>query len=352
MSVGKRIHRAMSLLLACWMAPLAVAAQEATIAQPATVAQQISQRLSFVRSFSSADDVREPLHPVLDRTIDIIAGPKDFVPRIDALRSPAGLTTDSNDRVFIADSGAKAVHTFDFVHSKYSLLEKGGDRLRIPIALAVDGQDNLYVVDDSSRTILVYDSAGKFRRSLGRLSGGESYFESPAAIAIDVTTGRVYVCDSHRHMVIIMDDHGRVMSTVGKRGGGDRTGEFRLPSQVVVNGGEVFVLDAGNTRIQILDTAGHFLRTINLAYADHRTGLAVDKQGNAYVSDPVLNQIQVFSREGRRLATFDPSAAGAANFSHPSAMWITAGDCLYVVDSQSNRVSLFQIRWENAKQCR
>lgn len=309
-------------------------------------------RLSFVRSFSAADDVRDPLHPVLDRTIDIIAGPKDLVPREDVLRSPIALTTDSNERVFVADPGAKSVHVFDFVHSKYSLLDRGNDRLRSPVALTVDGRDNLYVIDDTSRTILVYDSAGKFHRSFGRLSGGESYFESPAAIAIDSTTGHIYVCDRHRHMIIIMDDRGRIIGTVGKRGGGDRPGEFRLPSQVVVAGGELFVLDAGNTRIQILDTAGHFRRAINLPYADHRTGLAVDNQGNAYVSDPVLNQIQVFSREGRPLYRFDPGTAKDANFSHPSVMWVHAGYCLYVVDSQSNRVGLFQISGENATQCR
>jgi len=45
-----------------------------------------------------------------------------------------------------------------------------------------------------------------------------------------------------------------------------------------VGGGELFVLDVGSTRIQILDTAGHFRRAVNLAYADSRTGLAVDNQ--------------------------------------------------------------------------
>jgi len=152
-------------------------------------------------------------------------------------------------------------------------------------------------------------------------------------------------------MIIIMDNRGRLIATIGTRGGGDRPGEFRLPSQVVVGGGELFVLDAGNTRIQILDTAGHFRRAINLAYADNRTGLAVDNQGNVYVSDPVLNQIQVFRHEGQPLYTFDPRTAKGANFSHPSVMWVDAGYCLYVVDSQSHRVGLFQISGQNARQC-
>lgn len=348
---GKPCLAVLSGLLVLCIVPSSAGAWDGTFAtssQPAqTNARQASANLSLVRVFSSADDVR-PVHPLLDRTLDIVAGPADPVTRVDVLRSPSGVTTDSNHRVFVADPGAKAVHIFDFIRSKYGRLDARGDRLHAPIALAVDGQDNLYVVDRSSRTVLVYDSAGKFRRYLGKLRGGESYFDSPTGIAIDRTTGRIYVCDRLGQMIVVMDKRGRLIRKIGNRGGGERPGEFRLPSQVVVSGSELFVLDSGNTRIQVLDTAGHFLRAISLGYANYRTGLAVDNQGNIYVSDPVLNQIQVFGHEGQILYTFDPSTIKGANFSHPSAMWIDAGRSLYVVDSQSNRVGQFQIKSEKA----
>jgi DNA-binding beta-propeller fold protein YncE len=352
-SVGKSIQRSICALLLCGLVPspaLPTARDSAfaTSSQPAqTNVQQASANLSFVRVFSSADDVR-PLHPVWDRTLDIIAGPASPVPRVDALQSPSAVTTDSNHRVFVADPGAKAVHVFDFIHSKYDRLDGRGDRLHAPVSLAVDGQDNLYVVDRSSRTVLVYDSSGKFRRFLGKLRGGESYFDSPEGITIDKATGRIYVCDRLSHMIFVMNERGKLIRKLGKRGGGDRPGEFRLPSQAVVTGSDLFVLDAGNMRIQVLDTGGHFRGAINLGYADQRTGLAVDNQSNIYVSDPVLNQIQVFRHEGQPLYTFDASAIKGATFSHPSGMWVDAGRWLYVVDSQSNRVGQFQINGENA----
>jgi DNA-binding beta-propeller fold protein YncE len=157
-----------------------------------------------------------------------------------------------------------------------------------------------------------------------------------------------FTCDRQRHIIFVMDEGGRLLRRLGDRGGGERPGEFRFPSHVVVAGGELFVLDAGNTRIQVLDMGGHFLRAIKLGYADRRTGLAVDDQSNIYVSDPVLNQIQVFRSEGKTLYTFNPSTIKGANFSHPSGMWVDAGGSLYVVDSQSHRVGLFQIKGENA----
>ncbi len=308
--------------------------------------QQTSVSLTFVRVFSSADDVR-PSHPILDRSLDIIAGPADPRTRVDALLAPSAVTTDSKHRVFVADPGAKTVHIFDFLHSKYGRLEGRGDRLHDPVSLAVDDKDNLYVGDQNNGNVLVYDSAGKFRRYLGRLRGGESYFDSPTGIAIDRATGQIYVCDGRRHMIIVMDERGKIIRKLGIRGGGEGPGEFRFPTQVVVCGNELFVLDVGNSRIQILDTGGHFLHAMNLAYADRRTGLAVDGQGNIYVSDPVLNKIQVFRHDGRAIYTFDSSAIRNARFSHPSSMWVDADRSLYVVDSQGNRVGLLRINRQN-----
>ncbi|MGB9285046.1 MAG: 6-bladed beta-propeller [Candidatus Sulfotelmatobacter sp.] len=305
--------------------------------------------LTFLRVFSSAEDVR-PSHPILDRSLDIIAGPADPHTRVDALQSPSAVTTDSKHRVFVADPGAKTVHIFDFIHSRYGRVEGRGDRLQDPVSLAVDGQDNLYVGDQNNGNVFVYDSAGKFRHYFGRLRGGESYFASPTGIAIDRATGHIYVCDRQRHMVIVMDERGKLIRKLGIRGGGERPGEFRFPTQVVVSGSELFVLDVGNSRIQVLDIAGHFLRVLNLPYADRRTGLAVDAQGNVYVSDPVLSKIQVFGQDGHEVFTLDTSKIKVANFSHPSGMWIDADRSLYVVDSQANRVGLLRLDGHDPRQ--
>ena len=280
-----------------------------------------------------------------------MAGHKEGATPVSTLQSPSAVTTDSIHHVFIADPGANSVHVFDFTHSKYSVLEKGRDRFGSPVFLAVDGHDNLYVVDKSAGTVVVYDSAGKFQGHFWTLREGESHFDSPAGIAIDKATGLVYVCDRQHHMIVVMDDRGRPISKIGKGGGGDKSGEFRFPSQVVVGRGGLFVLDTGNTRIQVLDTAGNFLRAINLASADSRTGLAVDDHDNIFVSNPGLNQIDVFGHDGERLYTLDLSTVKGANFVQPSGLWIDAGYCLYVVDSRSNRVGLFQISGQNARRC-
>jgi len=315
-----------------------------TSLQPAqTGVPEDSANLTVVRVFSSAEDVRA-LHPLLNETLDIVAGTAAPTTRVDALKAPSAVATDSRHRVFVADPGAKTVHVFDFIHSKYNRLDAGSDRLNAPIALSVDAHDNLYVIDTSSRTVLVYDSAGRFRRYLGKLRGGESNFENPVSITVDRGTGRIYVCDRAAQMILVMDERGKLIRKLGNRDGGEGPGEFRLPSQIIVAGRELFVLDSGHLRIQILDTEGHFRRAIRLGYADRHAGLAVGKQGNIYVSDPGLNQIQVFGPDGQTLHRFDLATVKGANFSSPSAIWMDASGGLSVVDSRNNRVGMFQIK--------
>jgi DNA-binding beta-propeller fold protein YncE len=297
--------------------------------------------LEFVRAFSSASDLK-PEHDVLNRALDIVAGPADPSTRVDALKSPVALTTDSGNRVFVADPAARTVHIFDLAHSRYGRLDTSG-RMSDPVAVAIDAQNNLYVVDQISRTVFVYDSAGKFRRALGKLRGGESYFESPSSIAVDHSTGRIYICDRLGNMIFVMDQRGKILRRIGKRGAGEGPAEFRLPGQVILCGKDLCVLDSGNSRIQVLDTDGHFKRSINVGYAGHGAGLAADNQGNLYLSDPGVDQIQVFSRDGAPLHILEISAVHGGIISHPSALWIDARNKLYAIDSQENRVGEFEI---------
>jgi tripartite motif-containing protein 71 len=337
------------LLLLAALAP--VSAQAPSTASHPNTETTSPEHLSFVREFSSGQDVNREMHPILNKTIDIIAGPKEGEPAAaSALQRPYSVTTDSAHRVFVTDVGTGKVHVFDFVHSKYSLLH-GGDPLRSPLGVAADQDGDVYVSDSSLRTVLVYDSKGKFRRYLKSRRGRESYFDAPRGIAVDRATDHIYVCDMPRHMVIMLDKKGRVLARFGKRGGGKGPGEFRYPTQVVAAGDEIVIYDSGNFRIQILDLRGHFRKEIRLADATSSAGVAVDKDGNLYVSDPQLDSLQVFNHDGRSLYEFGQIGKDAGQFNGISGIWVDSGRCLYVVDTQNKRVQLFQINGLGTSEC-
>jgi DNA-binding beta-propeller fold protein YncE len=315
----------------------------ASPASSSSSAPQKADILSFIREFSSAEDMKGISHPILSKTVDIIAGPKDPSPSAPSmLQQPYAITTDSNHRVLVTDVPAGLVRIFDFANHQYSTL--GADsHLRAPLGIASDREGNVYVSDAVVRTVFMYDSTGKFVRYLKKPRGEESYFDGPRGIAVDQATGRVYVCDAPRHMVIVLDSKGHVIASLGKRGGGNGPGEFRHPTQVVAAANEIVVLDSGNSRLQILDTQGHFRREIRLANVGRGAGLAVDGIGDVYLTDPDLNNLQAFSRDGQPLYIFGERGTDAGQFNGLSGAWVDSGHCLYLADSQNKRVQLFQI---------
>jgi len=310
-----------------------------------------SAQLSFVREFSSAEDVKGFSHPILNKALDIIAGPKEpSPPPASVLLQPHAVTTDSNRRIFVTDITGGVVHVFDFANHEYWLLG-AGNHLRSPLGIATDRDGNVYVSDSSLRTVFVYDSKGKFLHYLKKPRDNESYFDAPLGIAIDPATEHIYVCDTPRHMVIILDKKGHVLATLGKRGGGSAAGEFKYPTQVAARAGEIFVLDVGNSRVQILDQRGQFKREVRLANVDNRAGLAVDGAGRVYVTDPEIEHLQAFDHDGHFLYSFGQPGASAGQFNWISGAWVDSGGCLYVVDSENKRVQLFQIPGERAGAC-
>jgi len=305
-------------------------------------AKESSVHIRFVREFSSPDDVRGERLPIFDRSVDIVAGPAEPHVANDKLVAPYSVATDSTHRVFVTDPGAGVVHIFDFEKSKCSVLGSRDTRLRLPAGVATDGDDDVYVTDTSLGVVLVYDSKGKFLRYLGKVEGGESYFQAPIGIAIHAATGHIYVCDSARHMIIMLDKKGHVLGHFGKRLGGDGPGDFRYPSRIVIAGDELFVLDSGNSRLQVLDPGGHLRREVRLPEVSASDGLALDDEKNIYVSDGQLNVINVLRHDGQFLCKFGLGGARPGELNVPSGLWIES-ESLYVADSKNHRVQIFQI---------
>jgi DNA-binding beta-propeller fold protein YncE len=338
----KRRQKLEGVLLCVIVIGIGIAEQPRT-ASSAQETKESSTHLTFVREFSSADDVKHESHPIFDRSLDIVAGPAESHASNDKLVAPYSVATDSTHRVFVADPEAHVAHVFDFERSKYSALKGPGTEMRWPTGIAVDGEDNVYVTDTSLGAVLVYDSKGNFLRYLGKVKGGETYFQFPVGIAIQASTGHIYVCDSRRHMILMLDKKAHILGHFGKRWGGKGPGDFRYPSRIAIAGDELFVLDSGNSRLQILDLGGNFRREVKLPEVSADDGLALDKEENIYVSDVQLNVIHVFNHDGQLLYKFGGGGSKPGEFGEPSGLWIEGENRLYVADTKNKRVQEFVI---------
>ncbi len=75
-------------------------------------------------------------------------------------------------------------------------------------------------------------------------------------------------------------------------------------------------------------------------------GIAVDSQGNLYVTDEWLNRVSIFDKDGNYLSHWDTLQSGDSDINGASGIAIDAGNTLYVTDGRSHQVRKFTTNGE------
>ncbi|RUA32520.1 MAG: 6-bladed beta-propeller, partial [Chloroflexi bacterium] len=71
-------------------------------------------------------------------------------------------------------------------------------------------------------------------------------------------------------------------------------------------------------------------------------GLAIDSDGNVYVSEYGNDRIQVFGRQGRFLRKWGREGNGDGEFSQPQGLAIDSDGDVYVSDQGNHRILVFK----------
>jgi RHS repeat-associated protein len=193
---------------------------------------------------------------------------------------------------------------------------------------------------------------------------GFGTFGWPSGIAVALSTGTVYLADPLRHRIHAVTATGTtsIFAGSGQPGsidGSATTARFRNPSAVAYDASRLllYVADSGSHKIRKIaangavstlagsGTPGYANGTGTAARFSLPTGLALDRDGNVYVSDTLNQRIRkitpagvVTTLAGSGVAGFADSAALQARFSFP--IGIAAGDdgSLYIADSLNRAV--------------
>lgn len=300
------------------------------------------RKLTFERAFSGEKEVLgKP--KFWTKVLNAVAG----APEYHWMIRPYGIAVDSHGRAIVTDPAAEGVHIFDFEKHKYKFiarLDKEKDAMRSPQCVALDAEDNIYVTDSEAGKIFVFDSGGKYRRTIGNLKGGEGYFKRPTGIAVDSAAQRIYVSDTLRNKIYVMDMQGSVLQVIGK--GGTGKGEFYYATELHLDGDNLLVVDAMNFRVQwfarngavegemgqVGDSPGNLFRP---------KGVAVDSENHLYIVDALSGLVQVFNRQGQLLYYFGKRGVNLGEFQLPAGIFIDRNDRVFVVDSFNHRVQVF-----------
>jgi DNA-binding beta-propeller fold protein YncE len=260
------------------------------------------------------------------------------------LKQPAGLATDSQGRILVADSGQGGLLVINIPAKTFDLWGHDAQlRLAFPVGVAVDSQDNVYVSDVKLKMVLVFDKNGKLIYNLG----SNKEFVNPAGLAVDKKRNLLFVADSKANKVKVFDLKGKLIKELD--GSGQPGGKFFGPANVAVDkDGNFYVVDAYNFRVQIFDAEGKFVRAFGeigdgFGNFARPKGIAVDSEGHIYVVDAAFENFQVFDQQGRLLLFVGTGGLQPGQFSLPHGIWIDKDDKIYVTDQGFNpRVQVFQ----------
>jgi len=301
----------------------------------------LAPRIKFVRSIVSNKDIAQDT-TFSQRLVNFLAGVKPPPTRI---VEPMGLAvSDDGLRLYVSDFAQNAVFVFDFGQKKFTKIPD----LARPVGLALDAKESLFVVSQARKGICILNHQGKEVRFITDPS-----IERPTGIAIDRERGRIYLADtahtkSKEHTVKIFDLAGKLIGKIGQ-GKGVNPGQFLFPTYLALDhDGNLYVTDSLNSRVQVFDTEGAYLKSFGergnaWGMFDKPKGVALDSFGNVYVADSGWSNVQIFNQKGQVLLFFGGRGPIPGMLKNPTAIAIDKNNCIYVADYLNHRVEEYQL---------
>ena len=264
-----------------------------------------------------------------------------------ALWTPYGMAVDSKGNVYIADGKVGAIFIFntetkDLQMIKHGLQARFGDI----IGLAMDDSDRMFVSDTKLHRILVF---GKDHKVEGTIT--ENVVD-PGGMAIDNENRFLYVADPALDQVLVYDADKltliRKMGTAGKKHTLTEPGQFSVPTNVAVDeDGNLYVTDTYNNRVEIFDADGNFIRAWGKAgdrpgYFSRPKGIAIDADGHVWVADAVQDILQCYTAEGQFLMWMGGHGLFPGQFRALAGLYIDKSNRMFTSEQYPGRVQMFR----------
>jgi len=264
-----------------------------------------------------------------------------------AMWTPYGIVVDSKGNLYVADGKVGAVFMFNTETKELTMLKNGvhatfGDI----IGLAIDDSDRLFISDTKLHRIVVFD---KNHKTEGTIGAG---LIDPGGMAIDNENRFLYVADAALDQVLVFDADKltliRKIGTTGKAHTLTEPGQFSMPTNVAVDSdGNVYVSDTYNNRIEIFDADGNFIRAWGKAgdrpgKFQRPKGIAIDVDGHVWVADAALDRVQCFTPEGELLIWMGGHGILPGQFRTLAGLYIDKDNRIFTSEQFPGRVQMFR----------
>ena len=250
------------------------------------------------------------------------------------LLGPYGMAVDSKGRLYVADQKVGAVFIFNTETKETEMIRNGFEaHFGLINSVAVDDNDRVFVSDGKLGKVLVFNAKHQVEDQIKGLV-------DPVGLAIDKENRLLYVVDTQQDQVLVYDADSlkpiRKIGTAGKKHTLTTPGDFALPTDVAVDkDGNVYVTDTLNWRVEIFDADGKYISQFGkhcdaIGCFQRPKGIAVDGDGHIWVVDTGMSLVQAYNRDGALLGFVGGPGRLLGQFNEPMGVFIDQNNRMFV----------------------
>jgi len=276
-------------------------------------------RLQFLKSFSGPDDLGAVATSSFEKFV--LGEPE----RKDSISTPYGVAI-FDGKIYVCDFDKRTVVVMDLRKHTFGYLTKDS-QLKRPVNIYIDENGTKYVADSEGGAVFVFDRNDNVNKILGK-----ELDISPMDVV--VRGSRCYITDGRGKQVVVLDKNtGKEITRIGKKGEGTgedeplqhlAPGEFSLISHLALDReGNIYVTDMAGGRITEFDKSGTVKRTIgrlgrNIDEFGRPKGIAIDREDRIWVVDSFPGEVvKILDKQAQLLLFFGMSGREAWRMNLP-----------------------------------
>ena len=260
--------------------------------------------------------------------------------------NPTGVALDSKGNVYVAHHGAQQIMVFDKTGNYLKSLAEG--MLITPHGLRIDKDDNIWITDLDQHVVIKLNSSGIGEMVLGqRNTAGEfsdelkmGLFNRPADVAFD-SEENIYVADGYGNSrVAKFDKNGKYLMAWGTKG--TAQGQFDNPHNIIIDSeNRIYVADRNNLRVQIFNSEGKYIE--EWTHLGKPWGLTITNDQTIYLGDGTNGKLFKLNTKGKILGTYSSHGKEPGQILGAHGMAVDNQGNLYVTEVFNWRVEKFKI---------